>query len=94
MPSGAHTETCLVDDGDGSVGLAKVDTKDGRLGPVHYGERVLFGLVCLHFGEKKRSGNVNVVVDEDVFAGEKCSTRTSSKSHNTWPPHHITPMCR
>lgn len=27
-------ETCLVDDGDGGVGLAKVDTKNGRLGPV------------------------------------------------------------
>lgn len=30
------------------------------------GERVLFRLVCLHF--EKRSGNVNVFVDEDVFA--------------------------
>lgn len=43
----AHTETCLVDDGDGSVGLAKVDTKDGRLGPAHYGERVRFRFICL-----------------------------------------------
>lgn len=59
-------ETCLVDDGDGGVGLAKVDTKDGRLGPANYGERVLLGLVCLHF--EKRSGNINVFVDEDVFA--------------------------
>lgn len=59
-------ETCLVDDGDGGVGLAKVDTKNGRLGPVDCGERMLFRFVCLHF--EKRSGNVNVFVDEDVFA--------------------------